>query len=163
MKKYIKPLLIFVLIVVAAYYGFGYINSYFGWYSHKHWTQRKGSTDINEAKNRKVFIKQLHFSVEGYSGNLFEFIPFIEKAYTWGHDTSEETVRWTNTNYPYQIGFSYKRTSNFGVLISDKNLKRVDSSDSSWLYLKQPILKDTLVLEVGGEKIPRGAIIKVYD
>ena len=163
MKKLIKPILIFVLLVTAAYYGFGYINSYFGWYSHKHWTQRKGSTDITEAKKRGVFIKQLHFSVEGDTENLFNFIPFIEKAYTWGHDTSEETVPWTNTNYPYQISFSYNRTSNFGVLITDTSLKKFDSSNASWGYLKQPVLKDTIVLEIVGEKISKGAIIKVYD
>lgn len=163
MKKFIKPILIFVLILTVAYYGLGYINSYFGWYSRKSWTQRKGSTDINEAKNRGVFIKQLNFSVEGYSGNLYDFVPFIEKAYTWGHHTSEETVPWTNTNYPYQISFSYKRTSNFGVLITDTSLQKFDSSNASWGYLRQPLLKDTIILEIGGEKIRKGAIIKVYD
>src|SRR3954453_18688335 len=100
MTKIFKPTLIIILILLVAYFGFGWINSYFGWYSHEHYKYRKGSTDIPEAKQRGVFIRQLNYKVEGYSGDLYGFTPFIEKAYTWGYHTSQETKLWTNTNYP---------------------------------------------------------------
>ncbi len=162
MKPLLKLTLILLVIVVAGYFAFGYINSYFGWYSHEHWKYRKGSTDIDEAKRRGVFVKELNYKVEGYSGDLYGFKPFIEKGYTWGYHTSEETAPWTNTNYPYQISFSYVRTSNFGVLMTDEGLEKFDSSNASWGYLKYPQLQDTIILEIAGENIPRGAIIKVY-
>lgn len=163
MTRIFKPTLIIILVVVVAYFGFGYINSYFGWYSHEHYKYRKGSTDVSEAKQRGVFVKQLNYKVEGYSGDLYGFVPFIEKAYTWSYHTSEETKPWTNTEYPYQVSFGYKRSSNFGVLVSDKTLSKVDSATVSSLYLRQPKLMDTIFLEVGGEQIPKGATIKVFE
>jgi hypothetical protein len=160
LKQSVKTTLIVALIAVVAYFGFGYINSYFGWYSHQHWKQRKGSMDINDARKRGVFVKELDYKVEGYSGDLYGFKPFIEKAYTWGYHTSEQTVPWTNTNYPYQISFSYARSSNFGVLLTNEGDAQVDSSGR---YLKSPYLNDTMILEIGGEGVPRGARIKVWE
>ena len=163
MKKILKPTLIIVLIILSIYYGFGYINSYFGWYSHEHYKYRKSSTDIADSKRRVVFIKELNYKVEGYSGNLYGFKPFIEKAYTWGYNTSEETKPWTNTIYPYQVAFSYQSSSNFGVLATDETHSKFDSSIASLIYLKQPKLTDTIVLEIAGEHVPKGALIKVFE
>jgi hypothetical protein len=163
MTRIFKPTLGIILALVITYFGFGYINSYFGWYSHEHYKYRKGSTDIAEAKQRGVFVRQLNYKVEGYSGDLYDFTPFIEKAYTWGYHTSEETKPWTNTDYPYQVAFSYKRSSNFGVLATEETLSKFDSSTGNLILLKQPKLTDTITLEIGGEQIPQGAIIKVFE
>lgn len=163
MTKIFKPTLIIISVLVIAYFGFGYINSYFGWYFHEHYKHRKGSTDIADSKQRGVFIKELNFIVDGYSGNLYGFKPFIEKAYTWGYNTSEETRPWTNNNYPYQVAFSYKGSSNFGVLATDETLSKSDSSIARLIYLKEPKLTDTIILEIGGEQIPKGARIKVFE
>lgn len=163
MTKIFKLSAIIILILVVAYFGFGYINSYFGWYSHEHYKYRKGSTDIADSKRRGVFIKELNFQVEGYSGYLYGFKPFIEKAYTFGYNTSEDTKPWTNTNYPYQVAFSYRASSNFGVLVTDETHLKFDSSFARLIYLKKPKLTDTIILEIGGEQIPKGAIIKVFE
>ena len=163
MKRIIRPTLTIILVLVVVYFGFGYINSYFGWYSHEHWKYRKGSTDIAEAKKRAVFVKELNYKVEGYSGDLFGFKPFIEKAYTWGYHTSEETKPWTDTKYPYQVSYSYIRSSRFGVLATDETLSKFDSATATLVYLKQPQLADTITLEIAGEQVPRGAIIKVFE
>jgi hypothetical protein len=163
MKKILKPTLIIALILLIIYYGFGYINSYFGWYSHEHYKYRKGSTNIADSKRRGVFVKELNYKVEGYNDSLYGFKPFIEKAYTWGYNTSEETKPWTNTDYPYQVAFSYQRLSNFGLLATDETLSKFDSSTGNLIYLKQEKLTDTITLEIGGEQISKGAIIKVFE
>ena len=160
MKKILRPALTIILIVLIIYFGFGYINSHFGWYAHEHWKQRKGSIDINEARSRGVFVKELNYKIEGYSGDLYGFTPFIEKAYTWGYHTSAETKPWTNTNFPYQVSFSYIRSSSFGVLMTEEGRAKFDSSI---MYLKMPHFEDTLILEIGGEKIPSGRRIKVFE
>lgn len=138
------------------------MSSYLGWYGYEKWMYRVGSDSIEEAKQRGVFVKELNFQVEGYSGELHGFTPFIEKGYRYGYHISEETVPLTNSNYPYQLSFQYKRNKGFGVLVIKDDLNKFDSSGAVWGYLKEPNLTDTITLEIGGEGISRGARIKVW-
>jgi hypothetical protein len=163
LRKIFKATSIIILILVGVYFGFGYINSYFGWYSHEHWKYRKGSTDIEESKKRGVFVKELNFKIEGYSGSLNGFRPFLEKAFTWGYHSSEETVPWTNTQYPYRLMFNYRPTQEITVLVRDEDLVKFDSTSGPWGFMKEPKLSDTIILTIGGENIPRNsAFIKVW-
>jgi hypothetical protein len=163
MKRIVRPTLTIILVLIVIYFSFGYINSYFGWYSREHWKYRKGSMDVAESKKRGVFIKELNYKVDDYSGDLYGFKPFIEKAYTWGHRTSEETRPWTGTKYPYHVSFGYIRSSKFGVLTTEATRLKYDSSNASLVYLEQPHLTDTISLEIAGEQMPRGALIRVFE
>ena len=161
--KLLKLTVIAGLVTVAIFYGFGYVNSYVGWYSHHHYKDRKGSRDIQESKKRGVFVKDLNFEIVGYSGDLNGFKPFIEKAFTWGYHSSEETVPWTNTQYPYRLMFNYRPTKEVTVLIRHEDLVKFDSANGSWGFMKEPKLSDTIVLTIRGENIPRdSAFIKVW-
>ncbi|RYE50676.1 MAG: hypothetical protein EOP48_19365 [Sphingobacteriales bacterium] len=162
MKKVIKYTIISIIILVAAYLFLGYFSSYVGWYGYEKWKYRVGSVDIAEAKQRGVFVKDLHFSVEGYSGDLYGFTPFISKGYRYGYHTSKETIALTDSKFPYDLSFQYKRNQKFGVLILKSELNKFDSSDSVWGYMEKPFLPDTIVLEIGGENIPKNARIKVW-
>jgi hypothetical protein len=163
LKHFLKTASIVGLIAVAGYFGLGYINSYVGWDSHEHYKDRKGSMDIQESKKRGVFVKELNFEVVGYSGDLNGFKPFIEKAFTWGYRTSEETVPWTNTEYPYRLIFNYSPTPEVSVFIRHEDLIKFDSANTSWGFMKEPRLSDTIILSIGGENIPRdSAFIKVW-
>ena len=162
MKPHIKLISILLLTVIAGYFALGYLSSYVGWYGYKKWKHRIGSTDISESKRRGVFVKELNFKVEGYSGHLHGFKPFIERGYKYGYHTSEETLPLTDTNYPYQLSFQYKRNQSFGLLILDDDLNNFDSSDAVWGYLRYPKLLDTITLQIGGEGISHEARIKVW-
>ena len=162
LKPHIKLITILLLTVIAGYFALGYLSSYVGWYGYKKWKHRVGSTDISESKRRGVFVKELNFKVEGYSGQLHGFKPFIERGYKYDYHTSEETAPLTDTDYLYQLSFQYKRNQNFGVLILDDDLNKFDSSDAVWGYLRYPKLSDTITLQIGGEGVSREARIKVW-
>jgi hypothetical protein len=161
--KILKLTVVIGLVAVAIFYGFGYINSYLGWYSHNHYKHRKGSTDIQESKKRGVFVKELNYEIVGYPDDLNGFKPFIEKAFTWGYHSSEETVLWTNTKYPYRLMFNYRPTKEVTVFVSPEDVKKFDSTSGSWGFMKEPKVPDTIILTIGGENIPRdSAFIKVW-
>ncbi len=67
MRKILTTTTITIFLLTVLYFGCSYLNSYVGWYSHEHYKHRKGSMDINEAKSRGVFVKELSFTVDGYS------------------------------------------------------------------------------------------------
>jgi hypothetical protein len=70
----------------------------------------------------------------------------------------------TGSDFPYQLSFHFKNnTSKIGLLIRDSSLMKFDSSNTRWGYLRTPELKDTIIVDIGGENIPRGGFIKVYQ
>jgi hypothetical protein len=140
----------------------GYLSSYIGWHGYGKWKYRNGTTSIQESRERGIFVKELNYKVENYSGRLYDFKPYIEKGYKYGHHSSKVTVPLSNTKYPFQLSFQYQRNQGFGVLITNADLKKFDSSDAVWGYMKHPQLPDTIKIEVVGENIPRSAIIKVW-
>ena len=163
MRQTAKWIGVILLIVVSGYYAFGYLSSYIGWYGYQKWRHRVGTNNIEESKRRGVFIKELHYRVEGYSGDLAGFTPYIERGFTYGRHSAKETVPLSGSNYPYQLSFSYMPSAKFGVLVQEQDLKKFDSSNAVWGYMRQPFLSDTVTLDVGGENIPKGtAVIKVW-
>jgi hypothetical protein len=110
-----------------------------------------------------VFVKELNFQIIGYHGELNGFKPFIEKAFTWGYHTSEETVPWPNTQFPYRLNFNYRPTKDITVLIRQEDLIKFDSANASWGFMRESKLSDTIILTIGGEKISSdSAFIKVW-
>lgn len=73
----IKLILIGAVIFVAGYFALGYLSSYVGWYGYRKWEHRKGTSNIDDAKKRSVFVKELKFEVDSFSGSLGDFRPYI--------------------------------------------------------------------------------------
>ena len=160
-----KALTIFVsvsLIFLMSYFVLGYVSSFVGWYGYKKWLYRVATSNLEESKARGVFIKELQFQIDGFPVKKINFRPYIEKGFKYGLHSSRETVPLANSNYPYQLSFHLQVSEKIGVLIKDGELKKFDSSNSTRGFLKYPILKDTIYMEIIGENIHSG-IIKVWQ
>lgn len=161
MKKYKKLTFALVICIVGGYFILGYISSFVGWYGYKKWRYRVATQSVSESQRRNVFVKSLHYRVDNFSGNLPDFQPYIEKGFKYGRHSSEETKELEKTNFPYQLSFNYRPTENITVFIRKTELEKFDSSNKSWGYLKEPMLNDTVTLEIHGEGISSG-VIKVW-
>ena len=128
---------IVLVILIVGYFILGYVSSYIGWYGYKKWTNRVSAQ-----------------SLDG-------FCPYIEKGFKYGYHSSKETRELKNTQFPYQLSFNHRPAPNITVLIRSEDLKKFDSTKSSWGYLRKPTLSDTIVLEIRGEGVQTG-IIKVW-
>ncbi len=161
-NKFLAYVLVLIFLVLIGYYLLGYVSSYIGWYGYNKGTYRVATSDIHESKERGVFVKELNFSVDSFSGSLGNFIPYIEKGFRYGKHSSKVTDSLVNTNYPYQLSFAYRPTYELTITIKKEDLVKFDSSNNVWGYLKSPYLKDTITLEIRGENI-RNGIIKVWE
>jgi len=163
MKQIIILIAIGIVIAITGYIALGYLSSYIGWDGYRKWEHRVGTSRIEDAKKRGVFVKELKFTVENYAGSLGGFRPYIERGFKYGRHTSEETVPLTGSDYPYKLSFNKDSISGIGFLIRDSSLWKFDSADACWGYLRTPELKDTILVDIAGEHIPRGGFIKVYQ
>lgn len=160
-----KGIIIFIGIVVLCiflYYAFGVFSSSVGWYGYQKWKYRGGTTAIKEAKQRKVFVKELNYKIVD-SSNLkgFHFKPYIEKGFRYGYHSMEETRIDTYTKYPYNLSYERNKKDSIVLNIFPEDKKKLDSSDVFWVYLKQPYLKDTIRIEIEGAGNQKG-IIKIW-
>lgn len=158
MNQTIKYIFITVFILLIAFLGIGYLSSYIGWYGYKKWELRKHSNSINESITRNTFIKKLNYKIYDFDGIPFKFEPFIEKGFKWGHNTSEQTILLTESEFPYQLSYNYRPNKEITILMRDDQFKKFDSL--GWA-LTNPQLPDTIILKIGGEGIKSG-IIKVW-
>jgi len=161
MKRILKYLLAGTLLTIVAFLLLGYISSFIGWYGYKKWQYRVGSQSVQESKKRNVFVKELNFKIDSFSGSLGNFQPFIEKGFKYGYHSSEDTRNLENTQYLYQLSFNYRPTDSIAVSIRKDQLEKFDSADYCWGFLKKPYLSDTIILEIRGENVKSG-IIKVW-
>lgn len=161
MKKIIKYSVVALIILGSMFFALGYLSSFVGWYGYKKWRYRTASQSIKESKERRVFVKALHYKVEGYTGKLGNFEPFIEKGFKFGYHSSKETRPLENSAYPYQLSFNYRPDTILTVSIRNDQLIKFDSFNTSWGYLKEPTLPDTIILTINGENIQPG-IVKVW-
>lgn len=162
MRKAYKSMLIAIIIFSTVYLSLGYLSSYIGWYGYKKWKYRVATTSIEDSKKRGVFVKELKFSVDSFSGPIGDLQPYIEKGFKYGLHSSEKTVPLTGSNYPYQLSFNFNSSAKMGLLIKESELKKFDSFDMTNGYLKNPELKDTIIIDIAGENIHSG-VIKVYQ
>ena len=125
-------------------------SSFLGWYGYKKWQYRVGTPDMKKSKERGVFIKELHFEIDSFAGKIDDFHAYIEKGFRCGQQSEDETVLLTNTNYPYQVSFGYKRGTNFGILLKPGQEKKFDSCNSTQVFLRYPNLRDTIIVDVFG-------------
>jgi hypothetical protein len=156
--KYLIISIVGLLIVIL---GFMALNTYFGWYAYEHWKYRKASTNLQESIKRGVFVRSLQYKIIGTDSIPFKFEPFIEKAFTWGFYTSDSTVAWKNTNYPYQFKYQKQPYYGAGIFMEQSEREKFDSSNYSWGYLKYPYLKDTITL-IFSDSTRKKTIIKVW-
>lgn len=122
---------------------------------------RVASSTIDESVKRGMFIRELHFKIDSFSGTPFKFEAFIEKGFRYGRTTVHETVSLLNSSFPYQLGFNYRPNLATTVTIREDQLQKFDSANASWGYLKKPELPDTIILNINGENIHSG-LIKVW-
>ena len=158
----LKILSVVVVIIIIVYFAFGYFSSYIGWYGYEKWKYRVATSDIAESQKRGVFVKQLKYKIYDFPDTLRSFRPYIEKGFRYGHHSSEVTVPITNSNYPYQLCFNFKSSEKLGILIRKSELKKFDSADAVWGYLKYPILKDTIIVDIIGFQVKPG-MIKIFE
>ena len=162
MKNVFKLLSLIILSLLLAYFVLGYLSSYFGWYGYKKWQYRVATSDIDESRKRGIFVKELHFQIDSFKGDVKGFRPYIERGFKYGHHSSDVTVPLENSNYPYQLSFNFRASEKMGLFIKESELKKFDSSNINRGYLKEPDLRDTIVINLIGENIHSG-IIKVWQ
>lgn len=162
MKKYIKISIAIVILFIFGYFLLGCISSFIGWYGYGKWKYRVASHNVDESKKRGVFVKELNFKIDSFSGKLTHFKPFIEKGFRFGLHSSEVTIPLHYSQYPYQLAFDTMDSNGFGILIKRSDLIRFDSSDGVWGFSKLPMLKDTITLIIRGQHKEHG-IIKVWN
>lgn len=125
------------------------------------WKYRGGTDNMEESIKRGVFVKELHFKIDSFSGPSFKFAVFIEKGYKYGRHTVNETIPISGSDFPFQLMFPYRPNNAITVRIRKDQLQKFDSSNASWGYLKKPQLNDTIILDIMGENIHSG-LIKVW-
>jgi hypothetical protein len=160
-----KRLLIFISIIISTvilYYAYGIFSSFVGWYGYQKWKYRSGTTTIKEAKQRKVFIKELNYKIID-SANLkgFYFKPYIERGFRYGYHSMEDTRIDTYTKYPYNLSYERNKRDSIVLNIFLEDKEKLDSSDVFWGYLRQPYLRDTISIEIQGMGKQKG-IIKIW-
>ncbi|CAA7393713.1 hypothetical protein [Chryseobacterium fistulae] len=160
-----KGTIIFIGIVVLCiflYYAFGVFSSSVGWYGYQKWKYRGGTTTIKEAKQRKVFVKELEYKiVDSANLNGFYFKPYIEKGFKYGYHSMEDTRIDNFSNYPYNLSYERNKNDSISLDIFSDDKKKLDSCDVVWGYLKQPYLQDTIRIKINGAGNQKG-IIKIW-
>ncbi len=159
MKDNIKYIFIILLISCGLYLFYDFLAD--AAYGEQNWIFRKMSYSVVESVERRVFVRKLDYKVDSFSGPEFFFEAFIEKAFTYGHESVKETILMEGTEFPYSLSFNSRPTPVLGIFIKRDQLSKFDSSNSVWGYLKRPYLADTILLEIRGEGIKSG-IIKVW-
>ncbi|PQL94633.1 hypothetical protein [Apibacter adventoris] len=119
-----------------------YLSSYIGWYGYEKWKYRRSTRgDIEQSKMRKVFVKQVPFIVVPDTIKT-EGMFYIEKGYTYGKHSMEDTrvLTMEDTKYPFQL--MYKGFSIIYLKKDNPNMK--DSIHRDEIWLKSPIIRDTI-------------------
>mgnify|MGYP000441563202 FL=1 len=134
--------------------------------------RRNSWGNIAESKYRNAFVEKLDFQS---NIKIDSFQIFIEKGFKWGYFSSSKTsFNLEESKFPYQISHT-DRTDNNDVVYSFIGNQKFDSIDKhQTVFLKKPILNDTLIMSVtkfrlieinGTNKLIQDSIgyIKVYQ
>ncbi|EZH71292.1 hypothetical protein ATO12_11050 [Aquimarina atlantica] len=141
---------ILIAIIIIFLIGFLIINSFSGWYGYEKWKYRRYTYgDIISSKKRGVFVKDLEYSIELDSINYsFDLNVFVEKGFSYGKHSSQETIVLNETDHPYQISLPIRDTTqqiSFNVHMNDTiNTYK----DNGVILLKKPFIKDTLTVDL---------------
>lgn len=159
MRKWIIRGLKVIVIGILLYYALGYFSSFVGWYGYQKWKYRIGTGKIADSKQRKVFVKELNYTIVD-SANLkgFYFKPYIEKGFRYGYHSMDETRIDHFTDYSYNLTYDRNKEDAITLDIYEEDKKKLDSSDVVWGYLKNPYLKDTIRIKIEGSGKQKGTI-----
>lgn len=130
--------------------------------STKNYRKRKLTLNIEEAKKRGVFVKELNYKIDRFNGP-FDFHPYIEKAFIYGKNTSE-TILLMNEQYPYRLDLNNKlHEGDIFIFIKENEMGNFDSTTGSGYYgasgyLRKPELPDTIILGIRRQEIELGSI-----
>jgi hypothetical protein len=146
-KSHIKIVMYTILVALFLCFGMPFLNWYFGYHGYEKEKYRRDSDgNRNESIFRNAFVKDLG-TQSNLNLNTFEI--FIERGYKYGYFGYEKTnFELGKTKYPFQISHT-DRTDNNLVVYSFVKGDKSDSIDKHLeLYLKEPIIKDTLKMRV---------------
>ncbi|MFZ4927870.1 hypothetical protein [Chryseobacterium sp. Mn2064] len=162
-KRVFKYLIIGTISVLFFVYLFlPFVSNYAGWYGYSKWKYRTATDNIQESKNRYVFVKQLNYKIVDSAGyKNFHFTPYFEKGFKYGKHSSEDTRIIHNSAYPYNICYERNLNESITLRFTEDSVKKLDSSDAVWGYSKTPYLKDTLTLIIEGRHKHTG-LIKIW-
>ena len=162
-QKTIKIILICIALLIIIY-GLLRLNLIIGYGDT--WKYRVHSNNIEEAKNRNVFVKSLHYRIDSFQLKLDSIDPYIEMGFKFCRHTMDETNIIVGSKYPYQLSFNTKPKTWINIISIRRNeLKKFDSSDGfcCWGYLKEPHLKDTITLDIYSDSLKINGIVKVWE
>lgn len=162
MKKRAFIFIGIVLFSIFLYYTIGIFSSSVGWYGYQKWKYRISTDVISESKQRNIFVKDLNYKIVD-SANLkgFYFKPYIEKGFKYGYHSMEDTRVDSLSDYPYNLSYERNEKKSIVLNIFPEDKKKMDSSNATWGYLKQPYLKDTIRIRIEGSSNQKG-IIKIW-
>ena len=159
-----KAKIIFIVLVILMLIIFisHFLSPLVGWYGYEQYKYRRLTYgNRKESVERKVFVKSLSHSS---SIDTIPFEIYIEKGYKYGYNNSKSTRFVTDSKFPFQISFTDEIGKN-NISYYLINKEEYDSIDEMNIYLKEPLLKDTLL--VGIQKYTNKwdsiGYIKVWD
>lgn len=173
-NKALKIILKAVLIIAIIYFFvLPFLNWFIGYHGYEKEKMRRNSWgNIEESKYRNAFVDKLDFQS---NIEIDSFQVFIEKGYKWGYFSSSKTsFNLEDSKFPYQISH-IERADNNDVVYAFSDNQKFDSIDEhQTVFLKKPILKDTLIMSItklslikinGTNKLLQDSIgyIKVYQ
>lgn len=120
MNKYVKFIIIPILLILILIVGLGFVNSYFGYQAYNKDIYRRFSKTLEESKNREIFIKELKFHCTNKNIKIKNV--FVEKGYKWGEKSSKETqlinlndtIAKNTPRLPYQVVVSFNESQKLG-------------------------------------------------
>jgi hypothetical protein len=146
-KSHIKIVICTILVVLVLCFGLPFLNWFFGYHGYEKEKYRRNSEgNRNESIYRNAFVKDL-----GTKSNLKldSFEIFIERGYKYGYFSADKTNFLSDeSKYPFQISHTDRTDNNLVVYSFVKGNKSDSIGGHLELYLKEPIISDTLKMRV---------------
>ena len=161
-RIFINAFLIAGLVYFGAILFFSVINLYTKWFGKKRYLERHFSQSVEDSKSRGVFVRELKYQVEGYDSSLNSLTYFLETAYRTGKRNEVETIPFTSTSYPYEIGGNFPYRDTLNLHLSERSDQVVDSNSGSRVFLKNDGKIDTVYYDIRIKGVDAGTV-KVWD
>lgn len=154
-----KKIIVSAIIILIIFLALPYISSSVGWYGYGKWKYRGRTSSIKDSKSRKVFVKELNYKIiDSANFKNFQFKPYLERGFSYGKHSMEDTRIWSNSNFSYNISYERNLKDSIVLYFIQESIEKLDSSDVVWGYSKTPYLKDTLTLTIEGANNHYGSI-----
>ena len=142
-----KVVIYTILIVLVLCFSLPFLNWFFGYHGYEKEKYRRNSWgNRSESIYRNAFVKDLETKS---NLNLDSFDIFIEKGYKYGYFSADKTNFLANeSKYPFQISHTDRTNNNLVAYYFVKGDKSDSIGEHLELYLKEPIINDTLKMRV---------------